>query len=159
MYKRQLFIQGVLQQPATNSGLVTTPLVLTMAVGAILVGQVVARLGRYQVIAIIGAAAFEIFALVVLFRFLTVVWHWLGVQDVALTDRGQQLQANNPSLVGQQAAATSRWNAFLGAVYLFVAGSIVVTGLFALNQPVAWLMLTVLGILFLILVGIIIFNP
>jgi EmrB/QacA subfamily drug resistance transporter len=51
-----LFIQGVLGQSATNSGAVVTPLTLTLAFGAAVVGQVIARVGRYQFIAIIGAA-------------------------------------------------------------------------------------------------------
>lgn len=49
------FVQGVMQEPATNSGLVTTPLVLTMAIGGTLVGLLIARIGRYQVLSIIGA--------------------------------------------------------------------------------------------------------
>lgn len=50
-----LFIQGVLGQTATSSGAVITPLTLTLAIGAILVGQVISRLGRYQAVSIIGA--------------------------------------------------------------------------------------------------------
>jgi EmrB/QacA subfamily drug resistance transporter len=49
------FVQGVMQQPATNSGIITTPLVLTMAVGAVLIGQLIARVGRYQFVVIIGS--------------------------------------------------------------------------------------------------------
>ncbi len=50
-----LYVQGVLGQAATNSGVITTPLVLTLAIGAAIVGQIIARIGRYQIIAIIGA--------------------------------------------------------------------------------------------------------
>ncbi len=50
-----LFIQGVLGQSATNSGAVITPLTLTMAVGAAIVGQVVYKIGRYQALSILGA--------------------------------------------------------------------------------------------------------
>lgn len=50
-----LFIQGVLGQSATNSGAVITPLTLTMAVGAAIVGQIVYKLGRYQALSILGA--------------------------------------------------------------------------------------------------------
>ena len=49
-----LFIQAVLGQTATNSGAVITPLTLTLAVGAAVVGQVIYKLGRYQIISIIG---------------------------------------------------------------------------------------------------------
>ncbi len=50
-----LFIQGVLGQSATNSGALITPLTLTFAIGAALVGQLIARVGRYQWSAILGA--------------------------------------------------------------------------------------------------------
>ena len=49
-----LFIQAVLGQTATNSGAVITPLTLTLAIGAAVVGQVIFKLGRYQIISIIG---------------------------------------------------------------------------------------------------------
>jgi EmrB/QacA subfamily drug resistance transporter len=50
-----LFVQGVLGQTATNSGVIATPLTLALAVGAAIVGQIIARVGRYQIFAIIGA--------------------------------------------------------------------------------------------------------
>ncbi len=50
-----LFIQGVLGQSATNSGAVITPLTLTLAIGAIIVGQLIARIGRYQFLSVLGA--------------------------------------------------------------------------------------------------------
>ncbi|HEY7835054.1 MAG TPA: MFS transporter, partial [Ktedonobacterales bacterium] len=50
-----LYIQGVLGQTATNSGAVITPLTVSLAIGAVLVGLIVARIGRYQVISILGA--------------------------------------------------------------------------------------------------------
>jgi EmrB/QacA subfamily drug resistance transporter len=50
-----LFIQGVLGQTATNSGAVATPLTLTLAAGAAIVGQLIARFGRYQIFAILGS--------------------------------------------------------------------------------------------------------
>lgn len=50
-----LFIQGVLGQSATNSGVLITPLTLTMAVGSALVGQLIYKIGRYQFLSIIGA--------------------------------------------------------------------------------------------------------
>lgn len=50
-----LFIQAVLGQTATSSGAVITPLTLTLAIGAAIVGQLIARIGRYQIFAVIGA--------------------------------------------------------------------------------------------------------
>jgi EmrB/QacA subfamily drug resistance transporter len=50
-----LFVQGVLGHTATSSGAVVTPLALTLAIGAAIVGQLIARVGRYQIFAIVGA--------------------------------------------------------------------------------------------------------
>ncbi|HLI07156.1 MAG TPA: MDR family MFS transporter [Ktedonobacteraceae bacterium] len=50
-----LFLQGVLGETASNSGLVITPLTLSSVVGAALAGAVIAMLKRYHAIAIIGA--------------------------------------------------------------------------------------------------------
>jgi len=50
-----LFLQGALGQSATNSGEVITPLTVSLVIGAGVSGFVIARLGRYQAITIIGA--------------------------------------------------------------------------------------------------------
>jgi len=49
-----LFIQGVLGQSASNSGTVITPLTLSLVAASILGGLLVARVGRYQWLAILG---------------------------------------------------------------------------------------------------------
>ena len=49
-----LFVQGVVGTSATNSGLILTPLMLTLVVGSVLSGQLVSRLGKYKWIAITG---------------------------------------------------------------------------------------------------------
>jgi hypothetical protein len=50
-----LYIQGVLGYSPTNSGIVITPLTLALAIGAAAIGQVIARVGRYQWASILGA--------------------------------------------------------------------------------------------------------
>ena len=50
-----IYLQGVLQVKATNSGLVITPLVVAMAIAAGLIGFLISRVGRYQFVAIIGS--------------------------------------------------------------------------------------------------------
>jgi EmrB/QacA subfamily drug resistance transporter len=50
-----LFIQAVLGQTATSSGAAITPLMLTMAISGALIGQLIARIGRYQALSILGA--------------------------------------------------------------------------------------------------------
>jgi EmrB/QacA subfamily drug resistance transporter len=50
-----LYLQGVLGESATNSGAVITPLTISLVIGAAVSGQLIARLGRYQGITLIGA--------------------------------------------------------------------------------------------------------
>src|SRR5262249_34927277 len=50
-----LFIQGVLGQAATSSGASLAPLFLSVTISAVLVGQVIAKVGRYHFLGVIGA--------------------------------------------------------------------------------------------------------
>ncbi len=49
-----LFVQGVLGASATNSGLVTMPMMVAMAIAAAISGQVMSRLGKYRVLGVVG---------------------------------------------------------------------------------------------------------
>jgi MFS family permease len=49
-----LFVQGVIGSSATNSGLVTMPMMITMAISSAISGQIMSRLGRYKVLGIVG---------------------------------------------------------------------------------------------------------
>jgi EmrB/QacA subfamily drug resistance transporter len=49
-----LYLQGVLGESATNSGEVITPLTISLVIGSAFAGFLVARLGRYQGITILG---------------------------------------------------------------------------------------------------------
>ena len=51
-----LFVQGVTGSSATNSGLVIMPMMLSLAITAAIMGQVLARWGRYRIIAVVGLA-------------------------------------------------------------------------------------------------------
>ncbi len=61
-----LFMQGVVGTSATNSGLLLTPLMLTSIVGSIVSGQLVARLGKYKWIAVVGVVITVLGALTLL---------------------------------------------------------------------------------------------
>ena len=55
-----LFAQDVLRRTATNSGVILTPLVLSLVVVSIVSGQLVSRTGRYKKLAVGGTAAITI---------------------------------------------------------------------------------------------------
>ncbi len=50
-----LYVQGVLQMSAQNSGVVLTPMMLSFIVGALVAGQIMTRTGRYKALALSGA--------------------------------------------------------------------------------------------------------
>lgn len=50
-----MFVQGVLGASATNSGVVTTPMMLGLVVSSALTGQIVSRTGKYRLLAIGGS--------------------------------------------------------------------------------------------------------
>jgi EmrB/QacA subfamily drug resistance transporter len=50
-----LFIQGVLGQPATNSGVAITPLTIAVTISAVAGGLAISRTGRYRWVVIVGA--------------------------------------------------------------------------------------------------------
>jgi EmrB/QacA subfamily drug resistance transporter len=52
-----LFAQDVLGRTATNSGVILTPMVLSLVAVSVITGQVVSRTGRYKALAIGGMAA------------------------------------------------------------------------------------------------------
>jgi len=49
-----LFVQGVIGSSATNSGLVTMPMMIAMAIASGITGQIISRLGRYRVLGVAG---------------------------------------------------------------------------------------------------------
>jgi MFS family permease len=51
-----LFMQGVLGVSAKNSGVLLTPLLLGAVVGSIAAGQLVARIGKYKALVIVGCS-------------------------------------------------------------------------------------------------------
>jgi EmrB/QacA subfamily drug resistance transporter len=56
VYFIPLFVQGIIGTTATNSGVVMTPMLVTSMISSILAGQLVARLGRYKWVAVVGMA-------------------------------------------------------------------------------------------------------
>jgi EmrB/QacA subfamily drug resistance transporter len=54
-YYLPLFLQGVLGESATNSGELITPMTVSIVIGSVLCGFLIARTGRYQWLAIAGA--------------------------------------------------------------------------------------------------------
>ncbi len=49
-----LFVQGVIGTSATNSGLVTMPMMIAMSISSAIAGQIMSRVGRYRILGVIG---------------------------------------------------------------------------------------------------------
>ena len=113
-----LFAQNVLGRTATNSGVILTPMVLSLVVVSVIVGQVISRTGRYKMLAIAGMAC------------ITTAIFWLGTMDIhttnlQLTERmmlaGIGLGAGMPlfNLVVQNAFPHSRLGVATASVQMF----------------------------------------
>ena len=128
-----LFIQDVLGQTATSSGAVITPLTLTMAVGAVLVGFMIARLGRYQFFAVVGAIILTVGAylltqmdthttLLIVTRNMVVMGLGLGMLQPVLTLAVQnaiprhELGVGTGAITYLRSAGSTLGTAILGAV-------------------------------------------
>jgi EmrB/QacA subfamily drug resistance transporter len=55
-----LYVQGVLGLSATNSGVITTPMMISFVVAALVVGQIMTRTGKYKIIALVAAALMSV---------------------------------------------------------------------------------------------------
>ena len=55
-----LFVQDVLGQSATNSGVILTPMMIGVIIVSIISGQLLSRTGRYRILAIVGTAAITV---------------------------------------------------------------------------------------------------
>ncbi len=51
-----LFVQGVIGKSATNSGIVTMPMMIAMAISSAIAGQIMSRSGRYRILGVLGIA-------------------------------------------------------------------------------------------------------
>lgn len=51
-----LFVQGVIGSSATNSGLVTMPMMIAMAISSAATGQIMSRFGYYRILGVLGLA-------------------------------------------------------------------------------------------------------
>ena len=51
-----LFVQGVIGTSASQSGLVTMPMMISLVVGSMICGQITSRTGRYKWLAVLGSA-------------------------------------------------------------------------------------------------------
>jgi EmrB/QacA subfamily drug resistance transporter len=54
LFYMPLLVQGVIGASATNSGLVTMPMMIAMAISSAITGQILSRVGRYRVLGVLG---------------------------------------------------------------------------------------------------------
>jgi EmrB/QacA subfamily drug resistance transporter len=69
-----LFAQDVLGRSATNSGIILTPMILTLVVVSIINGQIMSRTGKYKAVAVFGMAA------------ITIAFLWLSMVGIHTTN-------------------------------------------------------------------------
>lgn len=82
-----LFIQGVLGRTATNSGAVLTPMMLGFVASSVIGGQLMARTGRYKVLAI-GSVALAALGMLLLSRMTPNTGNGEVVRNMVITGLG-----------------------------------------------------------------------
>jgi EmrB/QacA subfamily drug resistance transporter len=127
-----LYVQGVVGSSATNSGLVLTPLTLTLVVGSIVSGQLVSRLGKYKWLAITGMLT-SVGGTLLLLRLdvhstntdvlLAVLVFGLGM-GFGMSLYTLIVQNANPNKIGQATAALTFFRSIGGAIALAAMGSV-----------------------------------
>src|SRR3989454_10062493 len=127
-----LYVQGVIGSSATNSGLVLTPLTLTLVVGSIVSGQLVSRLGTYKWIALLGMLV-SVGGTLLLLRLdvtsgntevlLALLVFGLGM-GFGMSLYTLIVQNANPNKIGQATAALTFFRSIGGAIALAAMGSV-----------------------------------
>ena len=122
-----LFIQGVLGQTATTSGLSLAPLFIPLAISAVLGGQLIAKIGRYQFLAVIGALILLI-GIFLLTRMDTTTMFGMVSLNMIVVGLGIGVLQPIYTLAAQNAIPPQRLGAGTGAItYLRAMGSLVGT--------------------------------
>jgi EmrB/QacA subfamily drug resistance transporter len=122
-----LFIQGVLGQSATTSGASLTPLFIPVAISAILGGQVIDRLGRYQFLAVSGALIL-LFGLFLIVHMNTTTTLGTVTLSMVVVGLGFGLLQPSYTVAAQNAIPIQRLGTGTGAItYLRAMGSLVGT--------------------------------
>jgi EmrB/QacA subfamily drug resistance transporter len=110
-----LYIQGVLGYSPTNSGIVITPLTLALAIGAAAIGQVIARVGRYQWASILGACVL-ILGVFLLTRMTATTSLWEVSRNMIVVGSGLGMLQPVLTLAVQNAIPRARLGVGTGAV-------------------------------------------
>jgi EmrB/QacA subfamily drug resistance transporter len=97
-----LFVQGVLGESATNSGLVLTPLMLGFMFSSLVGGQLLSRTGRYKLLAIFGFAVAAV-GMFLLSRMTTTTVQGEVVRNMIITGLGIGVMISLFTIVVQNA--------------------------------------------------------
>lgn len=133
LYFLPLFIQGVIGQSATIAGAVETPIMVGVIISSVIGGFLLARTGRYKVLALVGLAiaALGMFLLARMglradqsevMRDMFVLGLGIGGSMTLFTTIVQN--AFPPSRIGQVTAASSFFREIGGAMGLAILGSV-----------------------------------
>ena len=133
LYFLPLFIQGVIGQSATNAGAVETPIMFGVIISSIIGGMLLARTGRYKILALLGFAIATVGMYLLsriglrtgedeVVRDMFVLGLGIGISMTLFSTIVQN--AFPPSRIGQVTAATSFFREIGGTIGLAILGSV-----------------------------------
>ncbi len=122
-----LFMQGALGQTATNSGASLAPMFIPLGISAVLGGQLIAKIGRYHALAVIGALVL-LAGLFLLTRMDTTTAVWTVTLEMIVIGVGFGIIQPIYTIAGQNAIPVERLGTGTGAMnYLRALGSLLGT--------------------------------
>ena len=113
-----LFVQGVVGTSATNAGAVLTPMMLGFIVSSMISGQILARTGRYKILALVGFAI-GAFGLFLLSRMDIHATSGVVVQRMLITGLGIGVSMSLFTIVVQNAVSRREMGAATAALTFF----------------------------------------
>jgi MFS family permease len=113
-----LFVQGVIGSSASNAGAVITPMMVGFIVSSMISGQVLARTGRYKIMALVGFAVGAV-GMFLLARMGVSTTNGAVVQRMVITGLGIGVSMSLFTIVVQNAFPLSQMGAVTAALTFF----------------------------------------
>jgi EmrB/QacA subfamily drug resistance transporter len=113
-----LFVQGVIGASASNAGAVITPMMMGFIVSSMISGQVLARTGRYKIMALVGFAVGAV-GMLLLARMGVNTTNGAVVQRMVITGLGIGVSMSLFTIVVQNAFPLSQMGAVTAALTFF----------------------------------------
>jgi EmrB/QacA subfamily drug resistance transporter len=113
-----LFVQGVVGDSASNSGIVLTPMMLGFMASSVVGGQIMSRTGRYRWLAIVSIAI-AVVGMFLMGRMTVHATNWIVIRDMVITGLGMGTLMSLFTIVVQNAFPFQEMGVVTAALQFF----------------------------------------